>query len=313
MNKRVVKNEFYYPSKDGATQIHAIEGIPDGKVAAVLQMCHGMVEHIDRYDEFARFLAEKGYYVVGHDHLGHGKSVTSKDKLGFFHESKGNTYVIGDIHHLRKITKKKYKDVPYFMLGHSMGSFLLRQYLGLYGDGISGAIVMGTGSKSNLLLTAGKVLCRIIAFGKGWEYRSKLVNNMAFGGFNKKFSQETNGSDWLSRNPVNSQKYAKDPLCSFVFTVNAYYQMFCGILAVNHQEKNGKIPKTLPIFLVAGKDSPVGNFGKSVENIYKNYKSCGIEDVSMKLYENDRHEILNEVDRSLVFDDLLTWMEKRKR
>ena len=101
-------------------------------------------------------LAEKGYYVVGHDHLGHGKSVTSKDKLGFFHESKGNTYVIGDIHHLRKITKKKYKDVPYFMLGHSMGSFLLRQYLGLYGDGISGAIVMGTGSKSNLLLTAGK-------------------------------------------------------------------------------------------------------------------------------------------------------------
>lgn len=96
---------------------------------------------------------------------------------------------------------------------------------------------MGTGSKSNLLLTAGKVLCRIIAFGKGWEYRSKLVNNMAFGGFNKKFSQETNGSDWLSRNPVNSQKYAKDPLCSFVFTVNAYYQMFCGILAVNHQEK----------------------------------------------------------------------------
>ena len=120
-----------------------------------------MVEHIDRYDEFARFLAEKGYYVVGHDHLGHGKSVTSKDKLGFFHESKGNTYVIGDIHRLRKITKKKYKDVPYFMLGHSMGSFLLRQYLGLYGDGISGAIVMGTGSKSNLLLTAGKVLCRI--------------------------------------------------------------------------------------------------------------------------------------------------------
>lgn len=167
MNKRVVKNEFYYPSKDGTTQIHAIEWIPDGKVAAVLQMCHGMVEHIDRYDEFARFLAEKGYYVVGHDHLGHGKSVTSKDKLGFFHESKGNTYVIGDIHHLRKITKKKYKDVPYFMLGHSMGSFLLRQYLGLYGDGISGAIVMGTGSKSNLLLTAGKVLCRIIAFGKG--------------------------------------------------------------------------------------------------------------------------------------------------
>ena len=136
---------------------------------------------------------------------------------------------------------------------------------------------------------------------------------MAFGGFNKKFSQETNGSNWLSRNPVNSQNYSKDPLCRCMFTVNANYQMFCGIQEVNRHEKNGKIPKTLPIFLVAGKDDPVGNFGKSVENIYKNYKSCGIEDVSMKLYENDRHEILNEVDRSLVFDDLLTWMEKRKR
>ena len=211
------------------------------------------------------------------------------------------------------LIKEENNGLPIYLFGHSMGSFLLRQYLGLYGDGISGAIVMGTGSKSNLLLTAGKVLCRIIAFGRGWEYRSKLVNNMAFGGFNKKFSQETNGSDWLSRNPVNSQNYAKDPLCSFMFTVNAYYQMFCGIQEVNRQEKNGKLPKTLPIFLVAGKDDPVGNFGKSVENIYKDYKSCGIEDVSIKLYENDRHEILNEVDRSLVFHDLLTWMEKRKR
>ena len=307
------KTEFYYPSGDGHTEIHAIEWRGEGQIKAVLQVCHGMVEYIERYEAFASYLTDRGFVVVGHDHLGHGNSVADKEDYGYFPKESGNEYVVGDIHTLRRKTEKKYPGIPYFMLGHSMGSFLLRQYLGLYGDGISGAIVMGTGSKSNLLLTAGKVLCRIIAFGKGWEYRSKLVNNMAFGGFNKKFSQETNGSDWLSRNPVNSQKYAKDPLCSFVFTVNAYYQMFCGILAVNHQEKNGKIPKTLPIFLVAGKDDPVGNFGKSVENIYKNYKSCGIEDVSMKLYENDRHEILNEVDRSLVFDDLLTWMEKRKR
>ena len=308
-----MKKDFNFLSADGRTRSHGIIWIPEGEVRAILQICHGMVEYIDRYDEFARYLNGHGYLVIGHDHLGHGKTAAKPEEYGHFPEEYGNDYVIGDIHRVRRVGEKNYPDLPYFMLGHSMGSFLLRQYLGLYGDGISGAIVMGTGSKSNLLLTAGKVLCRIIAFGKGWEYRSKLVNNMAFGGFNKKFSQETNGSDWLSRNPVNSQKYAKDPLCSFVFTVNAYYQMFCGILAVNHQEKNGKIPKTLPIFLVAGKDDPVGNFGKSVENIYKNYKSCGIEDVSMKLYENDRHEILNEVDRSLVFDDLLTWMEKRKR
>lgn len=307
-----MKQEFYYPSKDGRTKIHAIEWIPEGEVTAVLQICHGMVEYIDRYDEFARFLNENGYYVVGHDHLGHGQSVVSEDNLGFFHESKGNACVIGDIHYLRKFIQKKYPDVPYFMLGHSMGSFLLRQYIGLYGNGIAGAIVMGTGSKSDFILAVGKLVCRISAFVKGWEYRSNLVNSMAFGGFNKKFAHETTGSNWLSRNPVNAQNYAKDPLCNFVFTVNAYYQMFCGIQAVNRQERNEKVPKTLPIFFVAGKEDPVGNFGKSVENIYKNYKSCGIQDVSIKLYEKDRHEILNEVDRRIVFEDLLRWMEKRK-
>lgn len=307
-----MKQEFYYPSKDGRTKIHAIEWIPKGEVTAVLQICHGMVEYIDRYDEFARFLNENGYYVVGHDHLGHGQSVVSEDKLGFFHESKGNACVIGDIHYLRKFTQKKYPDVPYFMLGHSMGSFLLRQYIGLYGNGLAGAIVMGTGSKSDFILAVGKLVCRISAFVKGWEYRSNLVNSMAFGGFNKKFAHETTGSNWLSRNPVNAQNYAKDPLCNFVFTVNAYYQMFCGIQAVNRQERNEEVPKTLPIFFVAGREDPVGNFGKSVENIYKNYKSCGIQDVSIKLYEKDRHEILNEVDRRIVFEDLLRWMEKRK-
>lgn len=307
-----MKQEFYYPSKDGRTKIHAIEWIPEGEVSAVLQICHGMVEYIDRYDEFARFLNENGYYVVGHDHLGHGQSVVSEDKLGFFHESKGNACVIEDIHYLRKFTQKKYPDVPYFMLGHSMGSFLLRQYIGLYGNGLAGAIVMGTGSKSDFILAVGKLVCRISAFVKGWEYRSNLVNSMAFGGFNKKFAHETTGSNWLSRNPVNAQNYAKDPLCNFVFTVNAYYQMFCGIQAVNRQERNEEVPKTLPIFFVAGREDPVGNFGKSVENIYKNYKSCGIQDVSIKLYEKDRHEILNEVDRRIVFEDLLRWMEKRK-
>lgn len=307
-----MKQEFYYPSKDGRTKIHAIEWIPEREVTAVLQICHGMVEYIDRYDEFARFLNENGYYVVGHDHLGHGQSVVSKDKLGFFHESKGNACVIGDIHYLRKFTQKRYPDVPYFILGHSMGSFLLRQYIGLYGNGFAGAIVMGTGSKSDFILAVGKLVCRIFALVKGWEYRSDLVNSMAFGGFNKKFAHETTGSNWLSRNPVNAQNYAKDPLCNFVFTVNAYYQMFCGIQAVNRQERNEKVPKTLPIFFVAGREDPVGNFGKSVESIYKNYKSCGIQDVSIKLYEKDRHEILNEVDRRIVFEDLLRWIEKRK-
>lgn len=308
-----MKKEFYYPSKDGRTQIHAIEWLPEGEVKAILQVCHGMVEYIDRYQEFAEFIAEKGYYVVGHDHLGHGKSVVSQDKLGFFHEKNGNAHVIGDIHQLRVKTERKYPGVPYFMLGHSMGSFLLRQYLGMYGNGLAGAVIMGTGQQPGIVLGAGKALCRIIAVFKGWEYRSDLINNMAFGGYNKRFQSETNGSNWLSRNPENAMNYAKDPLCSFIFTVNAYYHMFCGIQAMNRQERKGKIPKNLPIFLVAGQDDPVGNFGKSVENLFEKYKVCGIKDVSLKLYSNDRHEILNELDRETVYWDIYEWMEQQKR
>ena len=127
-----MRNEFFYPSRDGVTQIHAIEWLPEGEPIGVLQMCHGMVEHISRYDEFASFLASNGFYVVGHDHLGHGQSITSKEKLGYFCHPDGNAVVVADIQQLRVKTQEKYPKLPYFMLGHSMGSFLLRQYLGLY-------------------------------------------------------------------------------------------------------------------------------------------------------------------------------------
>lgn len=302
-----MKREFYYPSRDGVTKIHAIEWIPEGEVTAVLQMCHGMVEYIDRYHEFADFLTKHGVYVVGHDHLGHGKSVVSQEKLGFFHETDGNAYVIADIQQLRMQTAKKYPGVPYFIMGHSMGSFLVRQYLGLYSGGLSGAIIMGTGEQPSLVVNAGKLVCKIIAAIKGWDYRSKFVNNLAVGAYEKKL-----GAAWLSKNPENVKKYHEDPLCGFIFTVNAYYHMFSGIAKMNQQEKEGKAAKSLPLLFVAGKDDPVGNYGKGVENVYNKYKKCGYQDVQLKLYEEDRHEILNEEDKDVVFQDILAWLEIRK-
>ena len=167
-----MENEFYYPSRDGKTQIHAMEWVPEGEIKGVLQICHGMVEYIKRYRELGEYLAERGYYVTGHDHLGHGQSVQSEADYGYFDETKGNQYVIGDIHRLREITMEKFPDAPYYMLGHSMGSFLLRQYLTLYGKGLAGAIVMGTGYQGTLILSAGQCICRIIAAFKGWKYRA---------------------------------------------------------------------------------------------------------------------------------------------
>lgn len=302
-----MKNEFYFLSKDGVTQIHGIEWIPDGEVTAVLQMCHGMVEYIDRYHDFATFLAEHGIYVVGHDHLGHGKSVTTPEKLGYFCGTEGNWCVVSDIHQVRMMTEKKYPNVPYFMLGHSMGSFLVRQYLGQYSKGLAGAVVMGTGEQPDLILAAGKMVCKVIGAVKGWNYRSSFINNMAIGGYEKKM-----GKAWLTRDEAIVNKYANDPLCGFMFTVNAYYNMFSGMALMNQAEKAAKAEKTLPLLFVAGADDPVGNMGKGVKNVFSLYQKNGYQDVEMKLYSEDRHEILNELDKEVVYKDILTWLENRK-
>ncbi len=307
-----MKREFFYPSRDGVTGIHAIEWIPEGEIKAVLQICHGMTEYIGRYEEFALYLNKKGIYVTGHDHLGHGQSIQSEEYYGYFHEKKGNQYVIGDIHKLRGITQRKYPEVPYFMLGHSMGSFLLRQYLTMYGKGLKGAIIMGTGHHGMFTLNAGQVLCRITALFKGWKYRSAFINNLSFGGYNKRFKNDPDGATWLSANVENCRRYEADPLCTFMFTVNGYYQMFEGMKMLEKRGSARKIPKELPILFVAGIDDPVGNFGKSVRLVYGKYRVAGIQDVKIKLYGGYRHEILNENDRQQVYKDLYRWMEKRR-
>ena len=305
-----MKKEFEFLSADGKSRVHAQEWIPDGEVRAVVQICHGMVEHIDRYDEFAKYLNAQGYYVTGHDHLGHGKTAHDQNELGHFPEKCGNQYIQSDIHSLRKITEKKYPKVPYYMLGHSMGSFLLRQYLMSKGEGLAGAVIMGTGDQPRALAAAGQIICRGIAGVKGWRCRSVFVDNLAFGGYNRKFNPKTTGKEWLSSDPKVSVKYIKDPFCSFRFTVGAYYQMFEGIKIVAGKKGAEAVPKNLPVFFVAGADDPVGAFGKGVARVYQTYKKAGIKNVSLKLYKNDRHEILNETDREQVYEDLYHWMEK---
>ncbi len=303
-----MKNEFFFPSKDGVTQIHAVEWIPEGEVKGIYQMCHGMVEHIERYDKFAKFLAENGYYVVGHDHLGHGKSVVNQECKGFFHIERGNECLIEDIHQLRRMTEEKYPGLPYFIMGHSMGSFLVRQYIGKYGEGLAGAVVMGTGDQPEMILHAGKFLCKTLALFKGWKHRSKLVNDMSIGSYAKVFANLTDGTSWLCKDPEIVKAYADDPMCGFIFTISAYYHMYDGMLRMKQQEAAGKVPKNLPVFFVAGADDPVGGAGKLVENVYKQYVDCGMKNVRIKLYEKDRHEILNELDKEVVYEDILNFL-----
>ena len=304
-----MKKEFCYPSRDGVTQIHAVEWIPEGEVKGVLQICHGMVEYINRYHDFAEYMCERGYYVTGHDHLGHGKSIRNEEDYGYFEEKKGNQFVIGDIQKLREMTTEKYPDVPYYMLGHSMGSFLLRQYLTMYGKGLSGAIIMGTGYQRSAVLNMGQLVCRVIAAFKGWRYRSRFVDKLSFGSYNKRFEPGETSKDWITSDKDHRQKYVNDPLCSFMFTLGGYYQMFEGMKVLTRKESMERIPKDLPVLFVAGADDPVGAFGKGVEKVYKKYKTAGMQQVSMHLYEGDRHEILNETDREQVYEDLYQWIE----
>ena len=290
-----------------------MEWNPEGEVKAVLQICHGMVEYIKRYDEFAQYLCDQGWYVVGNDHLGHGKSIQAKSEYGFFNARYGNACVIGDIHTLRLRTMKKYPDVPYFMLGHSMGSSLLRQYIQMYGSGLSGAVLMGVVSdhrKAELLL--GKRLCRLLAVFRGWHYRSKLVDKMVNGPFNKRFKPAHTRADWVTSDRERLEAYVADPLCSFMFTVNAYYSMFSGMISMQRKESVYMIPKNLPILFVSGADDPVGSFGKGVRKVYEKYRAAGIQDVTLRLYTGDRHEILNETDRQQVYEDLAAWLEQHK-
>jgi len=308
----MIKDEFYFPSKDGNTEIHTIEWKPEGEVKAVVQLCHGMVEYVDRYDEFATFLCEKGFYVVGNDHLGHGKSIQCKSEYGYFSDKFGNECVLGDMDTLRQRIQKKYPNVPYFLLGHSMGSALARQYMQLHGNELQGVILMGvTADLSDLTLKAGKMLCRTIGLIRGGHYRSKLVDNVAIGSYNKKFKPARTRADWITSDEVKLEQYVNDPLCSFMFTVNAYYNMMKGMQQIRKKENIFMIPKNLPIMMVAGIDDPVGNFGKGVRRIFGIYKRAGLKDVTLQLYPDARHELLNEVCRDQVYEDLHNWLTEK--
>lgn len=307
-----VKREFTFASGDGRTKIHAVEWRPEkGEVCGVLQIFHGMVEFIERYEETAEYLTEKGFVVVGNDHLGHGTSIVSKEEYGFFCEENGNAVVLGDLRKLHKKTRNKWPGVPYFILGHSMGSFLLRQYLSMYGDELDGAVIMGTGTQSAPVLKAGQKLCTLFAKLRGWHYRSRLIDSMAFGGYNKRFRPGRTDKDWLTKDGTIVDAYLADERCTFRFTVNGYYNLFVSIEDACSRETMEKMPKDLPVLFMSGAEDPVGDFGKGVEQVRRRFEAAGLTDVTWILYENDRHEILNETDRAVVLRDLYAWLYVR--
>lgn len=308
----VRKEEFYYDSRDHQSRIHAVKWIPDvEKPVCIFQIIHGMSEHIERYNEFARFLAGKGILVVGEDHLGHGKTAAEGGTYGYFCKEDAANVVVRDVHRLKKIMQEQYPDVLYLIMGHSMGSFILRNYINRYGSGVDGAIIVGTGMQPRPLLFVATILTAIQKFFLGPKHISKFMDKLAFGAYNKKFEPVRTPYDWLSVDKANVDAYMKDPMCGYTFTLNGFATLFKLIHDCCIREKIEKIPKGLPILMIAGQEDPVGDYGRGVEKAYRLYMDHGLQNVQLKLYENDRHEILNETDRELVYGDVYRWILQR--
>lgn len=307
----VNENEFTFKSSDLFTDIHVHEWIPDCDLNGVVQISHGVNEYVERYSDFARYLASKGFVVVGNDHLGHGQSVFSPDELGFFAYNNGWEKVVMDIEKLRKITAEKHPDIPYFILGHSMGSFLLRTHLIEYPDSdIYGAIISGTGQQPKAMITAGRLLSEAVMHREGKKHRSKLVNDTAFGSYNKKFEPKRTDFDWLSRDENVVDNYVDDPFCGakILPTVSLFRDMMGGLAFIQNKENLQKMNTELYAFFMSGSMDPVGDYGVGVIKSYSSFREAGLKNVSYKLYPEGRHEMLNEINKSEVYNDILNWL-----
>ncbi len=307
----VKKEEFTFDSRDGKTKLHAVRWVPEGKVVCILQIVHGMAEYIERYEELARYLGEKGILVTGDDHLGHGKSVPEGGIYGYFCEQDPATVVVRDVHRLKKMTQEDYPGVPYVILGHSMGSFILRNYLFRYGTGIEGAIICGTGSKSKALVMVSQIIAAVQGVVLGDAHVSKFIDRLAFGSSNKEIADAKTPFDWLCTDAEVVDAYIKDELCGFTFTVNGFKTLFQLLKRLNKTENLNKMPKDLPVIFISGDMDPVGDYGEGVRKAYEDFQNAGMKRISMKLYPGGRHELLNETNKKQVYEELYPWIMER--
>ncbi len=294
------------PSADGAHTISGLVYVPENP-KGILQIAHGMIEHIARYDAFMTFIAENGYIVCGHDHLGHGKTVRDASELGFIAEKDGHLLLCEDVYAFGQAIGKDYPHLKRILLGHSMGSFIARNTVASHPDAYDALIVMGTGGP-NPISGFGIALTTVIQKLFGARHISRLVHFAAFGSYNKRIGKG-NPMAWLSRDPEELQKHDDDPFCTFDFTVCAMRDLIRLQAIANHKDWFASIRKDLPILIVSGAEDPVGNYGKGIETVYRALIAEGVTDVTRKLYHGMRHEILNEFDREIVYRDILAFLE----
>lgn len=301
---------FHFPSADGSTRIHAVLWTPaDRAPKAVLQIAHGVAEYIERYADFASYLCDHGIAVAGDDHLGHGKTLTEGAVPVYLGEKDGWVHAAEDLHTLHVILSERFPDVPHLLLGHSMGSFLSRTYLIRHPGEKRAAVLMGTGWQPSYMLTGGTLVANYFVRKNGAASTSAFVTNLAFGAYNKAFAPNRTDADWLSLDAGNVDRYIADPLCGAEATVGLFRDMLGGIRFNQNKENLRKMDPSTPILFISGICDPVGAMGKGVRQSYEAFRQAGVQDVSLKLYPDLRHEILNESSlQQTVYTDVLDWL-----
>ena len=307
----MVRNEFGLPSADGRTELHAVSWRPEGPVRAVLQISHGLGEHILRYDAFAEYLTAHGFAVIGHDHLGHGTSI-SPDGARLWFGPKGSwSWLSQDLYTLRRAAETLSAGTPCFLLGHSMGSFLARSFLIRYPGTVNGTILTGTGQPSAALLRLGQALLAEEGARLGERSVSPLATALAFGSYNRPFAPNRTAYDWMSASEENIDTFLVSPLCGGTPTIGLLREMLAGLREIGDPANLRKMNRNTPVLLLSGDADPVGDMGKGVERVKRAFCRAGMRDVHAALYPGLRHEILNERERRAVYADILHWMESR--
>ena len=324
----VGRTEFEFPSADGTSTVHGVlwvplamerlEGSPDQlglfRPRGVVQLVHGMAEHISRYDDFARFLASQGFLVGGHDHIGHGSTAPDAAGRGVVDADTGAQAMIEDVQQMRlMLTQQVVPGTPYFLFGHSMGSLVVRSYLPQYGEGLTGAVICGTANEPTLVSAAGNQLARLIARVRGNDYKSELLHSLADGAYSRAIKDARTPFDWLSRDPKVADEFMADETTGFMFGAGAYATLTELAYRAASPKTLAATPHALPLLYIAGEADPVGKCGKGVAKAAEAMEQAGAEDVTLKLYPDMRHEILNEYGKEDVYRYILDWIEAHIR
>jgi alpha-beta hydrolase superfamily lysophospholipase len=307
-----MKKEFLFSTDDGAFSLRTVCWLPDDQPPrAVMQIVHGIYEYMDRYDDFATFLSQYGIIVVGCDLPGHGHTAKGRFELGQFAEENGWRAVSSALNELAESFKKACPNVPFYLFGHSMGSFLVRTMLIQYPNLSEGAILSGTGHPPDRLLGFGRLIIRLAVRFLGPNARSKYIQRLVMGSYNRQFAPNRTSADWLSRDEEMVDRFCADSLTSFLPTVSLFRDLTDGLSYIRNPDKLTTMKKNLPLYFFSGEQDPVGENGSGIHRAVQSLEQVGCHNIQVKLYPEGRHEMLNEINRQEVFGDVLTWLNKQ--